>query len=137
MSSTDNNHGVKAPDTTEIVNLIPASDGADAVGDTTPIEQPQSKKRESRFYEFLHNWWTVEVFSLALSVAAAGVIAGVLKCQDNRPLSDWNHDITINTVVSFLALISRSTLAVVISVISISFTPAQYASSSVSSAYYD
>jgi hypothetical protein len=58
-----------------------------------------------------NDWWVLEVTGLLISIGAAG---GVLDLYNGRPLEEWRYRLSINTSISFLAIISKSSLAPVV-----------------------
>ncbi|KAF4466236.1 hypothetical protein FALBO_6905 [Fusarium albosuccineum] len=61
------------------------------------------------------SWW-LESFALILSLASFASLAYVLSAYDGRPISNWTKfPLSLNTVVSILAGVSKASLAFVIS----------------------
>ena len=82
-----------------------------------PYQEKDVVPEPSRYndcVERLDKWWALEFASLLLSVGSIGAIVGLLSHYDGRPLYDWQHSITLNAVISFLAGISKSSLALVL-----------------------
>jgi hypothetical protein len=61
--------------------------------------------------KFKISHWLYEIGAIVLSVGSFAAVIGVLIRQNNKPLSDWHFPTSINTVVSVLGTISRSSLA--------------------------
>jgi hypothetical protein len=68
----------------------------------------------SRLLQRFDNWWVLEATGLLISVGAASAAVGVLGLYNGRPLEEWRYRLSINTVISFLAIISKSSLALVV-----------------------
>ncbi|KAJ6021040.1 hypothetical protein N7540_006544 [Penicillium herquei] len=107
------------PESTALVPLTISDNNGDRPQTETQQQQQQQQQQQiqltNRVNGLFQKMWIIEILSLMLSIAATGVTAGLLHQWNDRPLSDWHHSITFNTVVSFLALISHSALAFVIS----------------------
>jgi hypothetical protein len=54
--------------------------------------------------------WAIEILSLVISIASTVAAIVVLGLYDRRPQSDWQHDITLNTIVSILAVVIKASL---------------------------
>ncbi|KAK5128905.1 hypothetical protein LTR85_000238 [Meristemomyces frigidus] len=54
--------------------------------------------------------WLWELLSLLTSTACIGAIMGILAYYNGRKLPDWSHGLTINGVISILAVIAKSAL---------------------------
>lgn len=103
------------PESTVLVPLASSDNHGNCPHPETQQQQQQNTQWKSWVNELFQTMWIIEILSLMISVAATGVTAGLLHQWNDRPLSDWHHSITFNTVVSFLALISHSALAFVMS----------------------
>lgn len=53
--------------------------------------------------------WSLEIWSLAGTLAMMGALIGLLVAFDRRPIFSWN-DITLNTVVSTLSVAMKALL---------------------------
>jgi len=58
--------------------------------------------------------WSLEISSSVAALAALVAIIVVLIEFDNRPLPDWPHNITLNTVVSLLQQVLNLGLTIVV-----------------------
>lgn len=58
--------------------------------------------------------WLLEAFSSVVAVAALAAIIVVLVVYNNRPLPDWPHNITLNTVVSVLQQVLNTGLGIIL-----------------------
>ncbi|KAK5654017.1 hypothetical protein OQA88_7694 [Cercophora sp. LCS_1] len=81
---------------------------------------PPTKKRRPMVAEWIH-----EIIAMIFSIAALLLIILIAALMDEKPLTDWPLDISINAAVSALTVVSRATLAVPI-VASISQLKWQY-----------
>jgi len=62
----------------------------------------------------LNDWWALEAAGLVVSICAASAVVVILNLYNGRPLQEWRHRLSINTVVSFLGVISKSSLSLAI-----------------------
>ena len=69
----------------------------------------------ARALQKFNDLWLFEIGSVLLSIAAISAVIWVLKTVDQQPLSRWTHSLQITTVISFLAIIAKSSLALVAS----------------------
>ncbi|KAI4742396.1 hypothetical protein E4T50_07186 [Aureobasidium sp. EXF-12298] len=83
----------------------------------TPIskntEKPHSKF--SKLTERLETTWYLEIFFLLCSVVCATLIVTFLTIHNNTPIESWTFYFSINTVVSTLGVIFKSTLFIAVS----------------------
>ena len=88
--------------------------------------QSDSRNQKTRTISGRRLWWSAtfqrgndlwlpEIGCLLVSVAAIIGIIIVLKTVDGRPLSSWTHTLQITTVISFLAILSKSSMVMVAS----------------------
>ena len=54
--------------------------------------------------------WIWEVGSLLLSTCCVGAIIVILLEYDNKPLPTWNYGLTINGVISILAVVAKASM---------------------------
>ncbi|KAK2058141.1 hypothetical protein LY76DRAFT_66271 [Colletotrichum caudatum] len=59
--------------------------------------------------------WILEICAVILSIMALAAIAVLLPLYNNKPLSTWRFEYSLNTVVSILGATSRASLAFAIS----------------------
>ncbi|KAF2496336.1 hypothetical protein BU16DRAFT_617785 [Lophium mytilinum] len=71
-------------------------------------EPPTEPTKPSKF--LLQEWW-LEIGAVFLSLGSFCAMSGILLRQDKQPLSNWTFPTSLNTVVSILGTISRTTLA--------------------------
>ena len=57
--------------------------------------------------------WLLEILGMVVSLAAMGAIVGLLFQWDNKPLKSWPYAITINSMVSVLNTVAKSTMLLV------------------------
>jgi len=67
----------------------------------------------TRFSRLVNDSWLLEISSLTLSIAAVTAAALLLHGYNGRPLQDWKHNFSINAVLSFVAIISKATMILV------------------------
>ena len=67
------------------------------------IEQPPQEPR-------MYRWWLLETFALVVSTSSLLSLTAVLATFNGHPASDWKGFISLNTLVSILGTISRSSL---------------------------
>jgi hypothetical protein len=82
--------------------------------DNNIYEQP-SKTRTGPVRKLQLKWWFWELFAAAISLALFGVVIVVLKVYDGHALPQLPGGITLNTVVSLIAAISKTALLLVAS----------------------
>ena len=86
-------------------------------GDTDPSTTTKLRlptNQHSQPIQRLNDWWFWEIAGLAVSICAACAAVVVLTLFNGRPLQEWNYRLSINTVVSFLAIVSKASLGLVV-----------------------
>ncbi|KAG9533583.1 hypothetical protein KCU93_g265, partial [Aureobasidium melanogenum] len=76
-------------------------------------EKPHSKFSE--FAEWLETTWYIEIFFLLCSAVCATLIVTFLAIHNNTPIDSWTIYFSINTVVSTLGVVFKSTLFIAVS----------------------
>lgn len=67
---------------------------------------------KTSLWDMLHRWhWKFEILSLLLSICALVAIIILLAAEDGVALESWNSYFSLNTIISVLGTISRSSLA--------------------------
>lgn len=85
------------------------------------IHTPTSKETEkphskfSEFTEWLETTWYIEIFFLLCSAVCATLIVTFLAIHNNTPIDSWTIYFSINTVVSTLGVVFKSTLFIAVS----------------------
>ena len=77
----------------------------------SPIETKSSRKHWDRIYR----WWLWELLCWTLASGCLCTIAGILAVWDQRPLDEWHHSLTLNSILAILSAISKSALLVPVS----------------------
>lgn len=77
-------------------------------------ERPHRPRPVWPLLQRLNDWWALETAGLVVSICAACAAVVVLSLYNGRPLQEWRYGLSINTVVSFLGIISKSSLGLVI-----------------------
>ena len=54
--------------------------------------------------------WVWEFASLLMSTLCVGAILAIMVIYNNRPIPDWSYGLTMNGVISILAVVSKSSL---------------------------
>jgi hypothetical protein len=76
-----------------------------------PIQERQKDKDLLRRLRQLSvDLWIWEVVSLLLSACCVGAIIVILLRYDNKPLPAWNYGLTINGVISVLAVVAKAAM---------------------------
>lgn len=78
---------------------------------TNHIPQAQSK-HEVRKRSSWANSWTMECVGMCISIAALSSIATLLYIYNGRPLSTWPHFISLNTALSTLVIVMKSSMMI-------------------------
>lgn len=77
-------------------------------------KKAKSAKKRRRFFKTLrilaNSWWLMELLSSLIAVVAFGGIIATLGAYNHKPLTTWDFPITLNTLVSLLATLLRSSL---------------------------
>lgn len=76
-------------------------------------EHPHGKF--SKFAEWLETTWYLEIFFLLCSAVCATLIVIFLAIHNNTPIDSWTIYFSINTVVSTLGTVFKSTLFIAVS----------------------
>ena len=113
-TTTDGSHSAQAA---RPVSPLKPEGRAHDNGDSDPSTTTNVRLRTNQHPQLLqrlNDWWVWEVAGLAISICAACAAVVVLALYNGRPLQEWNYRLSINTVVSFLAIISKTSLGLVI-----------------------
>ncbi|KAI1074380.1 hypothetical protein F5B20DRAFT_596088 [Whalleya microplaca] len=78
----------------------------------SPAPDPEKRKNAKRGGI---RGWSLEIIALLLSTAASISLVVVLQKVNNHPLSDWTFKFSVNTIVSILSIIIRTSLVFAIS----------------------
>ncbi|KAH0007831.1 hypothetical protein KCU78_g11564, partial [Aureobasidium melanogenum] len=104
--------------------LPPQTNAPDQVSQPSNVPQihtPTSKETEkphskfSEFTEWLETTWYIEIFFLLCSAVCATLIVTFLAIHNNTPIDSWTIYFSINTVVSTLGVVFKSTLFIAVS----------------------
>ena len=79
--------------------------------DAAPRRRKASKGR--KFSRILNDSWLLEISSLMISIAAVTAAAFLLRSYNGRALQDWRHSFSLNAVLSFVAIVSKATMILV------------------------
>jgi hypothetical protein len=85
-----------------------------ATANYRPPMNGHSHKPRPVLAQRLNDWWALEAAGLVVSICAASAVVVILSLYNGRPLREWRYRLSINTVVSFLGVISKSSLSLVI-----------------------
>lgn len=80
---------------------------------TDPFHDKPSRE-DGTLSRIAHNWWLWELASCLFSIGCITAIAGVLMRFDAHPLPSWPYGITLNTLISLLAVVAKSAMLVVV-----------------------
>lgn len=67
------------------------------------------------FQDFKDDWWLLEVASMTINILTITTMASLLSVYQNRPLSVWTFWISLNTLISFLGTIAKTSLLYAVS----------------------
>lgn len=83
----------------------------------TPVPQDTVKPQgnSSKVLEWLETRWYIETFFLLCSAVCAALIVIFLAIHNNTPMDSWTFYFSINTVVSTLGTVFKSTLFIAVS----------------------
>ncbi|KAH0372278.1 hypothetical protein KCU65_g1324, partial [Aureobasidium melanogenum] len=104
--------------------LLPQTDASDQVSQpsnvpqiNTPIPKDidESHGKLSKLLEWLETTWYIEIFFLLCSAICAILIVTFLAIHNNTPMDSWTIYFSINTVVSTLGVVFKSTLFIAVS----------------------
>jgi hypothetical protein len=71
-------------------------------------------RKGSRISALWRHGWTAETCACIFALCAlVGLIVVLLRLQ-NRPLPDWPHAVTVNSIVSIFALLIRASVGIVL-----------------------
>lgn len=59
--------------------------------------------------------WSLELIAMALSIGSLIAIISILYRENGRPLANWSLAVSLNTVISTLGTLTRTTLAFAVS----------------------
>jgi hypothetical protein len=59
---------------------------------------------------FLRSWF-FEIIAVMISILSFQAAIGVMIWANNKPLANWHFQFSVNTIVSILTIVSRTTLA--------------------------
>lgn len=119
-SATNREDSHAAPASRTGLPMEPEGPAHDTPFMATPKVRPSTDQHQhsstnfSRLLQRVNDWWVLEATGLLVSIGAAGAAVGVLRLYNGRPLQEWRYHLSINTVISFLAIISKSSLALVV-----------------------
>ncbi|KAG9525106.1 hypothetical protein KCV07_g1375, partial [Aureobasidium melanogenum] len=104
--------------------LLPQTNAPDQLSFARNVPQiytPTSKETEkphskfSEFAEWLETTWYIEIFFLLCSAVCATLIVTFLAIHNNTPTDSWTIYFSINTVISTLGVVFKSTLFIAVS----------------------
>lgn len=115
-SSYDPRRGIAPSDQSATPSSTQAAPKAPSSAGNIPLCKVRSKAAHApysvgRVDRFKVGHWLFELGAIYISICSFAAVVGVLIRQNNKPISDWNFPTSINTVVSVLGTISRSSLA--------------------------
>ena len=67
------------------------------------------------FEDYKDDWWLLEIASMTINILTITIMANLLSVYQNRPLSVWTFWISLNTLISFLGTIAKTSLLYVVS----------------------
>lgn len=76
--------------------------------------QPLKRSTQRATTTTLDAFWIMEIAGVVVSIACLTAIAITLFIHDRQPLSSWTFYLSLNTVVSILATISKTTILVAV-----------------------
>ncbi|KAL8637114.1 MAG: hypothetical protein Q9228_005580 [Teloschistes exilis] len=84
---------------------------------SNPSSNRGSRHPSTRWWDavttLFNDWWLLELLAVLLSFAAMAAMISLLLQYRDRPLREWPHRITINTLVSFLNSLAKGALLLV------------------------
>ncbi|KAG9676491.1 hypothetical protein KCU99_g2822, partial [Aureobasidium melanogenum] len=80
-----------------------------------PQNTDETHGKFSKALEWLGMTWYIEMFSLLCSTACAALIIAFLAIHDNTPINSWHFYFSINTIVSTLGVVFKTTLLMAVS----------------------
>jgi hypothetical protein len=89
----------------------PKYDGLGIRVDEIKKQSPSSEESQPAWRVILKSWWP-EIVSCVISIASAMALVLVLMHFRDRPLPNWPLGLTLNTLIAFLATLSRSTFII-------------------------
>ncbi|KAG9958356.1 hypothetical protein KCU61_g8420, partial [Aureobasidium melanogenum] len=85
------------------------------VNTPSPNDTNESHGKLSKLLEWLETTWYIETFFLICSAICATLIVTFLAIHNNTPIESWTFYFSINTVVSTLGVVFKSTLFIAVS----------------------
>lgn len=101
---------VQFPQTSYIRTKLIVAKSIPKIRTTTAVGNKKSKRRPSNILERLETTWYIEAFFLTCSAVCVVLIVALLATHNHHRIDSWNFYFSINTVVSALGTVFKSTL---------------------------